>query len=48
MLNSVSCLPKLLTYLDERKQHGKRWVESMISTAVPLYQKFLGEVTVIT
>lgn len=30
-------LPKLLRYLDERRQHGKRWVESMKSTAVPLY-----------
>jgi pimeloyl-ACP methyl ester carboxylesterase len=30
-------LPKLLRYLDERRQHGKRWVESMQSTAVPLY-----------
>lgn len=30
-------LPKLLRYIDERNQHGKRWVESMISTAVPLY-----------
>ena len=35
--NGKRVLPKLLTYLDERKQHGKRWVESMISTAVPLY-----------
>lgn len=30
-------LPKLLSYIDERHQHGKRWVEHMISTAVPLY-----------
>ena len=30
-------LPKLLSYIDERNQHGKRWVQSMISTVVPLY-----------
>lgn len=30
-------LPKLLSYMDERSQHGHRWVESMISTSVPLY-----------
>jgi len=30
-------LPKLLSYIDERNQHGKRWVQSMISTMVPLY-----------
>lgn len=30
-------LPKLLSYIDERKQHGKRWTQSMISTHVPLY-----------
>jgi pimeloyl-ACP methyl ester carboxylesterase len=35
--NGKRVLPKLLSYLDERKQHGKRWVESMISTSVPLY-----------
>lgn len=35
--NGKRVLPKLLSYIDERKQHGKRWVESMISTAVPLY-----------
>jgi pimeloyl-ACP methyl ester carboxylesterase len=35
--NGKRVLPKLLSYLDERKQHGKRWVESMISTVVPLY-----------
>ncbi|PKG97359.1 alpha/beta fold hydrolase [Paraglaciecola sp. MB-3u-78] len=35
--NGKRVLPKLLSYLDERKQHGKRWVESMISTLVPLY-----------
>ena len=30
-------LPKLLSYIDERSEHGKRWIESMISTTVPLY-----------
>ena len=35
--NGKRVLPKLLSYIDERNQHGKRWVESMISTAVPLY-----------
>lgn len=30
-------LPKLLSYLDDRKQHGQRWTASMISTTVPLY-----------
>jgi pimeloyl-ACP methyl ester carboxylesterase len=30
-------LPKLLSYIDERSQHTKRWVQSMISTTVPLY-----------
>ena len=30
-------LPKLLSYIDERSQHGKRWTASMIGTAVPLY-----------
>lgn len=30
-------LPQLLSYIDERNQHGKRWVQSMISTKVPLY-----------
>jgi pimeloyl-ACP methyl ester carboxylesterase len=30
-------LPHLLTYMDERKKYGKAWVESMITTAVPLY-----------
>jgi pimeloyl-ACP methyl ester carboxylesterase len=30
-------LPKLLSYIDERNQHGKRWVENMINTTVPLY-----------
>jgi pimeloyl-ACP methyl ester carboxylesterase len=35
--NGKKVLPKLLSYIDERNQHGKRWVESMISTVVPLY-----------
>jgi pimeloyl-ACP methyl ester carboxylesterase len=35
--NGKKVLPKLLSYIDERSQHGKRWVESMISTVVPLY-----------
>jgi pimeloyl-ACP methyl ester carboxylesterase len=35
--NGKRVLPKLLSYIDERNQHGKRWVESMISTFVPLY-----------
>ena len=35
--NGKRVLPKLLSYIDERSQHGQRWVESMISTAVPLY-----------
>jgi pimeloyl-ACP methyl ester carboxylesterase len=35
--NGKKVLPKLLSYIDERKQYGKRWVESMISTSVPLY-----------
>jgi pimeloyl-ACP methyl ester carboxylesterase len=30
-------LPKLLSYIDERSQYGKRWTASMIGTAVPLY-----------
>ena len=30
-------LPKLLNYIDERNQHGNRWTQNMISTAVPLY-----------
>jgi pimeloyl-ACP methyl ester carboxylesterase len=35
--NGQRVLPKLLSYIDERNQHGKRWIESMISTIVPLY-----------
>ncbi|WP_293747030.1 alpha/beta hydrolase [uncultured Paraglaciecola sp.] len=35
--NGKKVLPKLLSYIDERSQHGQRWVESMISTSVPLY-----------
>jgi pimeloyl-ACP methyl ester carboxylesterase len=35
--NGKKVLPKLLSYIDERSQHGKRWVESMISNVVPLY-----------
>lgn len=35
--NGKRVLPKLLHYIDERKQYGKRWIESMVSTAVPLY-----------
>ena len=35
--NGKRVLPKLLSYLDDRRLHGKRWVASMISTAVPLY-----------
>jgi len=35
--NGKRVLPKLLSYIDERSQFGKRWNESMISTAVPLY-----------
>jgi pimeloyl-ACP methyl ester carboxylesterase len=35
--NGKRVLPKLLRYIDERNQYGKRWVESMISTVVPLY-----------
>jgi len=35
--NGKRVLPKLLSYIDERKQYGSRWVKSMISTAVPLY-----------
>jgi pimeloyl-ACP methyl ester carboxylesterase len=35
--NGKKVLPKLLSYIDERSQHGKRWVESMISSTVPLY-----------
>jgi pimeloyl-ACP methyl ester carboxylesterase len=35
--NGKRVLPKLLSYIDERNQHGKRWVESMISTTVALY-----------
>jgi hypothetical protein len=35
--NGKKVLPKLLSYIDERKQYGKRWVESMISTSVPVY-----------
>tara|TARA_R110000751_G_scaffold15290_3_gene49401 strand:+ start:27253 stop:28158 length:906 start_codon:yes stop_codon:yes gene_type:complete len=35
--NGKRVLPKLLSYLDERSQQGQRWIESMISTAVPLY-----------
>jgi pimeloyl-ACP methyl ester carboxylesterase len=30
-------LPKLLSYIDERNVHGKRWTQSMTNTAVPLY-----------
>lgn len=30
-------LPKLLSYIDERSQHTKRWIDSMSSTTVPLY-----------
>lgn len=30
-------IPALLTYIDERKEWGERWVEEMISTQVPLY-----------
>jgi pimeloyl-ACP methyl ester carboxylesterase len=35
--NGKKVLPKLLSYIDERNQHGKRWVQSMVSTVVPLY-----------
>ena len=35
--NGKRVMPKLLSYIDERSLHGKRWVESMISTDVPLY-----------
>lgn len=30
-------LPKLLTYIDERKVFGKAWIESMITTNIPMY-----------
>ena len=30
-------LPKLLSYLDDRVQHGQRWLEHMQSTKTPLY-----------
>lgn len=35
--NGKRVLPKLLSYLDERKQHGARWTQSMINTELPLY-----------
>lgn len=35
--NGKRVLPKLLNYLDERKLHGERWIQSMLTTAVPLY-----------
>ena len=35
--NGKRVMPKLLSYIDERSQHGTRWIESMISTEVPLY-----------
>lgn len=35
--NGKRVLPKLLSYIDERHQHGKRWIASMISTTAPLY-----------
>ncbi|MDP5029958.1 alpha/beta fold hydrolase [Paraglaciecola sp.] len=30
-------LPELLAYMDERQRLGKRWVETMIETSIPLY-----------
>ncbi|WP_133468297.1 alpha/beta fold hydrolase [Paraglaciecola marina] len=30
-------LPKLITYIDERKVFGKTWIESMITTSIPMY-----------
>ena len=35
--NGKRVMPKLLSYIDERSQHGTRWIETMISTEVPLY-----------
>jgi pimeloyl-ACP methyl ester carboxylesterase len=32
----IGVLPKLLGYIDERKEQGKRWTQSMISTSIPL------------
>ena len=30
-------LPALLVYMDERQRLGKRWVEAMIETSIPVY-----------
>jgi pimeloyl-ACP methyl ester carboxylesterase len=35
--NGKKVIPKLLTYLDERKVHGERWKKAMINTPIPLY-----------
>ncbi|WP_299075141.1 alpha/beta hydrolase [uncultured Paraglaciecola sp.] len=35
--NGKRVLPKLLSYLDDRKEHGERWLTSMIRTTIPLY-----------
>jgi pimeloyl-ACP methyl ester carboxylesterase len=35
--NGRRVLPKLLSYIDERSKHDKRWTASMISSVVPMY-----------
>lgn len=30
-------IPKILTYIDERKVHAKRWEKAMVNTIIPMY-----------
>lgn len=35
--NGKKILPKILSYIDERKVHGERWKKAMVNTVIPMY-----------